>query len=310
MVLKEKEQEKLDDYKKTLKVNYNSILAELLWAAKIRVEDSSAKEDAVILVDGIEGSGKTNLITQCAHFLAPDKFDLEQHVTWNPPQFIKEYMRPACGEPLVYDEASTGLSSNKGAERQSQMVQQAIYTGRSKRRFILMASPRFYRLNPDVIGERSLFLLHVFRVTKTVRRFDIVKRYKEGLYNKAKRFARSPSKKSEGGEKIENLYRDSCDVPNCWFSKAWVIDEDKYDVLKDAALVDYFGQREKSLGLREFKYLYRYLEVVDWIKANYKLSDLEVAKIHELGEHPINPTQFSQFRDMKQRIMGVKGLKP
>ena len=121
------------------------------------------KWDVAICVDGVEGSGKSNLAIGCGYYLAHKlgkKFT--HHNTFFDLEALINFASTARQEVIVFDEAALGAM---GADFQNQMQRKLIkmlITSRKHGNVFIFVIPQFFRLNRYIAYDRTIALLHTY----------------------------------------------------------------------------------------------------------------------------------------------------
>ena len=125
------------------------------------------KLDAIFVVDGDEGFGKTGFSILAAYYIAHKtgrEFGLDQ-MFFDPKEFIN-YINSNTGKVIVWDEAALGGLASNWQNKVQQMLIQTLMTCRFRRHIIFFNVPKFYRLNQYFVGERATGLFHVYSEDK------------------------------------------------------------------------------------------------------------------------------------------------
>lgn len=128
---------------------------------------SERKLDAIFVIDGDEGFGKTGLSLQLAYYLAYKtgrEFNLS-HVFFDPNELIT-YVNSTKEKIIVWDEAALGGLASGWQSRVQQMLIQTLMTCRFRKHIIFFNCPKFYRLNRYFISDRAVGLFHVYSEDK------------------------------------------------------------------------------------------------------------------------------------------------
>lgn len=117
-------------------------------------------KDAVIVVGGKVGSGKTTLAMQIAKFLSlklhtPFNLDI---VVFTPTQIYDAIMNEGIKENgvVIYDESSTGVTGKQSMTKEGKMLELLFDTCRVKRAAIIICTPRFRSLSKALVEDRIL----------------------------------------------------------------------------------------------------------------------------------------------------------
>jgi len=123
--------------------------------------------DALILVDGDEGFGKTTLSCSLAYYLAEltgRTFTID-NIFFDPKKFVEKLMN-SREQILVWDEAALGGLASNWRNKHQQTLIQALMTCRSRNHIIFFNIPKFYRLASYFIADRPVGLFHVYPSNK------------------------------------------------------------------------------------------------------------------------------------------------
>ena len=117
--------------------------------------------DATVLIDGIEGSGKSTLGLTCAYYLSDGKFELKDICTGSN-DAIAKLDQVKEGGVLLIDEGSLLFSSSDAMRREQKQLIMILNVIRQKRIALIIVSPSFFRLNRYIAVDRTRFLIHVY----------------------------------------------------------------------------------------------------------------------------------------------------
>ena len=116
--------------------------------------------DGVVLVDGIEGSGKTNLAFNSAYYV--DKSFCLDRVVFTPEQFFKAVDEAKPGQAIVWDEfINGGMSTDFLAKAQKSLIKKMVMI-RKKNLYFFWVVPYYFMLGRYFSVARSRFLLHAY----------------------------------------------------------------------------------------------------------------------------------------------------
>jgi len=121
------------------------------------------KLDAVVLVDGDEGFGKTGISILCAYYIAKKsgrEFSLK-NIFFDPQELLK-FINSTKKQIIIWDEAALGGLASGWASKIQQMLIQTLMTCRYRQHIIFFNVPKFYRLNRYFVSERPVGLIHVY----------------------------------------------------------------------------------------------------------------------------------------------------
>ena len=144
------------------------------------------KFDNVVLIDGNEGYGKTNMAVGCAYYVAyklKRKYDVS-NVFFDLDSMI-EYALNTEKKIIHWDEAALGGMASEWWKKNQIKFMKFLMVARKKQHFFFICIPRFYKLNDYLCIDRSISLIHVYaRQNILLGRFTYYGvNSKEELYN-------------------------------------------------------------------------------------------------------------------------------
>jgi len=222
----------------------NYYLGEKL-AEKIKLSSQRCQNnlDAVLVVDGDEGFGKTTISFQIAYYasyLLGRNFD-HTNVFFNLDKMI-EFGKNNSKQVIVWDEAALGGLSEEWNSIAQKKLLKFVMIARKKNHFLVMNIPKFFKLREYLILDRAIGLVHVYSPDQITRGrlAYYTKKAKENLFYDWKR-----SKKRN-----YKLYYSFREV----FTKFIPIDEEKYDKIKDEAIENFDKNDERELYVKYIQY--------------------------------------------------------
>ncbi len=193
-------------------------------------------KDNVLLIDGDEGDGKTNMAATCAYYIAHTtnrQLTLKDNLYFDLDKLI-DYATKTKDQIIWWDEGALGgLAVEWWRKNQIKFVK-LLMVARKKRHFFIICIPKFYKLNEYLAVDRSVGLIHVYSPDEvTIGRFVyFTKKRKEKLYETWRKTKSRMYKK----------YYDFHGMFTKSLSK--VVDEVKYDLMKDEAILSIGGSEE------------------------------------------------------------------
>jgi len=118
----------------------------------------ACKWDAVILIDGVEGSGKDTIGDQVAYYLDPT-YNLSNKV-FTPEQFEKAVDKASKGQAVYWCEFGLGGLATDAMTTVQGMILKKLTTIRSKGLVIILAMSWIFELRKYFAIGRTRFLLH------------------------------------------------------------------------------------------------------------------------------------------------------
>lgn len=141
--------------------------------------------DGVLVVDGMEGAGKSTIAQQIGGFLNPN-MNLRNIVFTNE-QFTKATEKAQKGDCIIWDE--TDFSSKKWMKKKQKALTRKLQMIRDKNLFLIFVVPYIFQLQKYLAISRSRALIHV--VAKGFERGDFEfygYNSKKMLYFKGKKY--------------------------------------------------------------------------------------------------------------------------
>ena len=250
------------------------------------------EQDAAILIDGREGSGKSNVGTILAYRIASltgRKFD-HNNIFFNMEDMIK-FAGSTKEQIIMWDEAVLGGMAADWSNFSQKKLISMLMVCRKKKHVFLFIIPRFYKLTTGII-ERMHCMFHVFENKDQVPGYFML----------------------IGEQSLEDLFLDWRRTRRAWYSKykkgsighfPWImpdlIDYDAYDDKKDAAILALANstKEKKDDGLNKMKEREAYAAALEYIKdLGGKFKVLE-------QRSPIHIDTIREWRKMGRKVAEV-----
>lgn len=119
-------------------------------------------KDYVMVIDGLEGSGKTTHGLQIGKFIDPS-LNLDR-VTLTADEFRSAIIHASPGQCVIYDEAFTGLSSRSALSEMNRLLVSLMMQMRQKNLFVIIILPSYFLLDKYVALFRAKSLIHVYEL--------------------------------------------------------------------------------------------------------------------------------------------------
>ncbi len=217
----------------------------------------------VMIFDGKSGKGKTTLSNQTGSYLDPN-FDLK-NIYYDPESFLKGLAVSKPGDYFGFDEAMI-LSSRSATSLINKMMIQAMSMIRSKKIYVSFCVNSIFDLDKNLVLSRADALMHVYGLGLVDRgRFAVYFKSSGDQWDRLKDLYLK-------GKKFYSYYEPK---PNyrCKFVKDFVVDESKYEILKQEAVNKFLLQEPKTKRQRSYENLM--YELVKF----HKFKQKEVAKM-------------------------------
>lgn len=208
-----------------------------------RCTQPNPKRDAVLLIEGGEGEGKTNLSFQIAYYFAYNTGrEFSNKNVFFKAEDLLEFARATENQIIVYDEPSLDMMSNEWWKKEQLNIIKLLMTARKKRHFFIFNITKFYKFNEYIVVDRGLGMIHVYsRKEIEPGRFVYIKKKSiEILYNTYKSSKKRMYKKFTS---FRGTFPDFVEG---------IIDDNKYEKAKDAAIMS-IGHDDKKKEVSELK---------------------------------------------------------
>jgi len=134
-------------------------------------------KDCVIVIDGMEGGGKSTFAFQIGKYVDPT-LNLSR-VVFDAEGFREAIFKAKKGQCVIFDEAFTGFSSRSSLSAINRALVSLMMQMRQKNLFVIIVLPTFFLLDKYVALFRTKALIHVYE-NKGVRGYF-------RLYNRKKK---------------------------------------------------------------------------------------------------------------------------
>lgn len=233
-----------------------------LYNKYMRVVDMIKKNwDAVILVDGMEGSGKSTFAAQGATIISTAlnvPFTID-HIVADAQSAMEKLEKMPDNSVLMIDEGSLVFSSKDTMKKEQRQLINVMQIIRQKNMTLFIVLPQFFELTKYIAVHRSLFLCHI---------------YADGAKKQRGRFAYFSTKGKNKlfilGKKNFNSY----DKPKANFRgrfTSWFpFDKEKYNKIKRQSLSSAFedNSTKKGMGIYEKLHYNRLALLVFMLRTN------------------------------------------
>lgn len=143
-----------------LKYHLNHYLKDLL---DLCYERQKKKWDNLIIIDGVERSGKTTLAILIAYYYAHIsklKFGIE-NIFFDPEKLL-DFATQTQNNIMIWDEAAFGGMAQEWHTRVQKILCKMLMTTGKYGHFYIFIIPNFFRLKDYLAVDRSLALIHVY----------------------------------------------------------------------------------------------------------------------------------------------------
>jgi hypothetical protein len=236
--------------------------------------------DGVILLDGIEGSGKTTLAAEICYYLGynyktgKSSFNID-NIVWTPTQFEKVVKTAKPHDAILFDEfVMAGLSNEAMVQMQNKIINYFTIM-RKKQLYVILILPYIFMGKKYFTVARTRCLIHVTTPDGIRRGY-----FKFYNYMQKKKLVEKGSKFWDYPKEIPYSFN------GFWRTKSvgdLGINEEEYNKRKDLALTEIFEEKKKINIYQD-----RYYKLVGMIKKDKDL------KWKEMPDYlDIETTQFA-----------------
>ena len=200
-------------------------------------------KDNVLLIDGDEGDGKSNLAAACCYYFAyHTKRKLDLNNVFFDLDTLIDFAIKTKEQIIWWDEAALGgLAADWWRKNQKKFIK-LLMVARKKKHFFVICIPKFFKLNEYLVIDRSIGLVHVY-LRKGIKHGYFVyfnQKRKEHLWEDWK-------KSKWRNYKKHNNFRGTFGLV-----LRRVINEEEYDKKKDIAILS-IDKEDETKDLRTFK---------------------------------------------------------
>lgn len=121
------------------------------------------KKDALLLIEGGEGEGKTNLAFQVAHVI---KHHTGREFTTNNIFYSAEklvnFAKNTTDKIIVYDEPALDMMGGEWWKTEQMNLVKLLMMARKNRHFFIFNITKFYKFNEYIVVDRSIGMVHVY----------------------------------------------------------------------------------------------------------------------------------------------------
>ena len=242
----------------------------------LRCVQKNPKRDAVLIVEGGEGEGKTTMACCCAYYI--------HHITKRPfsnaniffeAEKILKFAQETENQIIIYDEPALDMLSAEWWKREQKNIIKLLMVARKKRHFFIFNLTKFYKFPEYVVVDRGLGMIHVYsRNDIEAGRFVYIrKKSLEFLYND---YRRSKVRKYKRYASFRGTFSDVL---------AKIIDEVAYNKEKDAAILKIGTEQAKVTKTQEKIQALKYN--IASIVEKFKLPAKEIAEMFGVEENTL-----------------------
>ena len=128
-----------------------------------RVTHKTNKKDSLLLIEGGEGEGKTNLAFQVAYLV---KYETGREFTtknifYSAEKLVK-FAQNTKGQIIVYDEPALDMLGGEWWKKEQLDLVKLLMMARKNRHFLIFNITKFYKFNEYIVVDRSIGMIHVY----------------------------------------------------------------------------------------------------------------------------------------------------
>lgn len=244
---------------------------------------TNKKFDNLVLIDGDEGYGKSNLESLIAYYvhqktgrtlsLANLFFSLDK---------LTEFAQKTEEQIILWDEGALGGLALEWWNKNQQKFLKLLMVCRKKRHFFIICIPKFFKLNEYLVIDRSIALIHVYARNETqLGRFAYFdKKSKESLYESWRRTRKRGYKRYMS---FHGSFRETLPL---------VFNEEEYEKKKDEAIIT---MDEAPKNARELKWKDQRDKLIRLFKKYVEQGNENLAVLFENNDIDIKSSQISRI---------------
>jgi len=194
----------------------------------LMVKRMKSKRDVVLLVDGHEGEGKSNIACMICSYIAEITgrtytvdnifFDIKD---------MTDFAKQGKEKVIHWDEGALGGLASDWWNKNQKLFVKLLMVARKKQHFFVICVPKFYKLNEYLACDRSIGLVHVYSA-------DNLERGRFTYYNDNKKDVLYDNWKRKHKKTYKFNYNFHGRFSDCL---KHLVDEDKYEEKKDEAIM-------------------------------------------------------------------------
>lgn len=121
------------------------------------------KKDALLLVEGGEGEGKTNMALQCAYAVKyhTGREFTTKNIFYSAEKLVK-FAQNTKSQIIVYDEPALDMLGGEWWKKEQMDLVKLLMMARKNRHFFIFNITKFYKFNEYIVVDRSIGLIHVY----------------------------------------------------------------------------------------------------------------------------------------------------
>jgi len=193
----------------------------------LMVRRMKSMRDVVLLVDGHEGEGKSNIATMVCSYVAEKtgrSFSVD-NVFFDIKDMIA-FAKQGKEKIILWDEGALGGLASDWWNKSQKLFIKLLMVARKKQHFFVICIPKFYKMNEYIACDRSIGLIHVYSA-------DNLERGRFTYYNDNKKDILFDNWKSKHKKTYKYGYNFHGKFSACL---KHLIDEDAYEKKKDKAI--------------------------------------------------------------------------
>lgn len=223
--------------------------------------------DVGILIDGGEGSGKSEFAGNVSRFMSDDKFDPKKHIIQDYIHAVEIIEKVPDGSVVMLDEASLIFASTDVMKKEQKHMVKILQVCRQKNLCFVIVSPSFFNLSKYISVERTKMLLHVYTGKNGERGFF-------GYYGEKKK-----RKLFQMGKRNFNSYLDVKPAFTGRFTKCYLFDEEYKKIKRQTLMKAFEGDKPKEKDKVKTPKQIKRENDIEFVKRNSDLRVVEVARL-------------------------------
>lgn len=126
----------------------------------LRCEQEHPKKDALLIIEGAEGEGKSNTSVACSYYIK-SKTNRDIHLFFRLKELIS-FAQNTSGKIIIWDEPALDALSIDWYNRTNKDLMRLLMAVRRNRHFFIFNLTKFYKFNEYMVVDRGLGLIHMY----------------------------------------------------------------------------------------------------------------------------------------------------
>jgi hypothetical protein len=269
-----------------------------------RCTTKKAKKDAVLIIEGGEGEGKTTYSIAIGYYVSEKTgrsfgqpnvfFDLEKMI---------DFAKSTKEKIIIWDEPALQALSTDWASKYVKNLTRLLMMARKKRHFFIINMTKFYKFNEYVVVDRAIGMIHVYSRKNIISgRFRYIRKSNLEKLWRDYRYAKKRNYSKYSAPHIKGSFPDILN-PNYKNNVLSEFDIGKYEEEKDKSIESIGVEERETTPQIEKRFA---LRIVKNSKTNgFKLKQNELSKLLGVNVRTIQryAKEIAKTRDIQTPLL-------